>query len=79
MSTANGCLIKYKLDESVDKHKTRLVAKGFTQTYGLEYFETYVHVTKMTTVRLLIVIASAQDWHISQLDITSAFLHGNLK
>ncbi|KAL8116277.1 hypothetical protein AgCh_022686 [Apium graveolens] len=70
--------IKYRPDGIVDRYKAMLVAKGFTQTYGLDYIETYAPVAKMTTVRLLIAIVASQYWPISQLDITNALLHGDL-
>ncbi|XP_074356820.1 uncharacterized protein LOC141696596 [Apium graveolens] len=63
--------VKYNSDGTVERYKARLVARGFTQTFGLDYFETFAPVAKMTTVRILIAIAAAQGWSISQLDITN--------
>ena len=71
-------LIKYQLSGAVERFKARLVEKRFTQTHGLDYFETFAHVAKMTQVRTLIDVAASQNWKISQLDITNAFLHVNL-
>ncbi len=43
--------IKHNIDGSVSRYKTRLVAKGYAQTYGIGYEETYSQVAKMTTIR----------------------------
>ena len=46
---------------SIDKYKTRLVAKGFTQKEGIDYFDTYSPVTRITTTRILIALASIHN------------------
>ena len=52
--------------------------KGYTQTYGSDYYDTFSLVAKMTFVRLLLSMVAMSSWPLYQLDIKNAFLHDDL-
>ena len=55
------------------------VAKGFTQTYSVDYKETFALVAKMNSVRILLSLAANLNWPLHQFDVKNAFLHGDLE
>ncbi|GKF22629.1 retrotransposon protein, putative, ty1-copia subclass [Tanacetum coccineum] len=69
---------KTDMDGQVHTYKARLVAKGHTQTYGIDYEETFSHVADIRAIRILIAIAAYYDYEIWQMDVKTAFLNGRL-
>jgi len=54
--------VKHKANGTVDRYKTRLVARGFTQTYGVDYAETFSPVACLNSIRILLLVAINQSW-----------------
>ena len=71
--------IKYLANGKIERCKTRLVARGFTQTYGEDYIDTFAPVAKLHTIRIVLSIATNLKWDLWQMDVKNAFLQGELE
>ena len=68
-----------KPDGTIDKYKARLVVKGYRQKEGLDYFDTYSPVTRITLIRMLIALSAVHDLKIHQMDVKKVFLNGEFE
>ncbi|CAM8959337.1 unnamed protein product [Rhodiola kirilowii] len=70
---------KLKVDGTIEKYKARFVIKGYKQKEGLDYFDTFSPVTRITSIRMIIAIAALRNLEIYQMDVKTAFLNGDLE
>nr|GEZ75015.1 hypothetical protein [Tanacetum cinerariifolium] len=70
---------KLKVDGTIEKFKARLGIQGFKQKSGIDYFDTYAPVARISTIRLLIAMASIHNLIIHQMDVKTTFLNEELK
>jgi len=80
--TSIGCKWVYKVKlksyGTLDRYKAHLVAKGYTQLEGLDFLDTFAPIAKLTNLKLLLIVATANNLNLKQLDVNNAFLHGDL-
>jgi hypothetical protein len=71
--------IKHGVDGEVECYKVILVAKGFTQTFGVDYNETFAPVAKFVSIHYILALVTIEDMKIHQMDVKTASLKGDLE
>ena len=76
-----GCKWIFKLKPGVEepRYKVRLVAQGFSQQEGIDYNEVFSPVLKHVSIRIMLSIVVNNDYELEQMDVKTAFLHGDLE
>jgi hypothetical protein len=71
--------IKHTVDGSIERHKTRFVARGFSQVEGIDYEETFSPVARYTYIWMIISPATSMGWRLHQMDVKTTFLNGEIE
>jgi hypothetical protein len=71
--------VKRNADGSIERYKARVVAQGFAQRPGFDYTETFAPTPKWAALRAILAIAAMEDLELESVDISSAYLNGELK
>jgi len=74
-----SCKWVFKIKHGVDGYKARLVARGFTQTFGIDYNETFAPVAKFVSIRCILALVAIENMGIHQMDVKTTFLNGDLE
>ena len=63
----------------VPRYKSRLHIKGLGQRKGIDFDEIFSHIMKMSSIRMVLALAASLDLDVEQMDVKTAFLHGDLE
>lgn len=77
-----GCKLiltnKYKANGEIERRKARLVAKGYTQRIGVDFYETFAPVARLSSIRTVLALAVKHNMSVHQMDVTTAYLNGKI-
>ena len=71
--------MKYALNESVNRYKTRFVARDFTQVYKVNFTEIFASTMKINSLRTLLVIMTFENMKVEQVNVNNVFIESSLK
>jgi hypothetical protein len=71
--------IKHTVDGSIERHKKRFVARGFSHAERIDYEDTFAHVARYTSIQMIISPATSMGWRVHQMDVKTTFLNGEIK
>jgi hypothetical protein len=72
-------MIKHLVDGSFENYKARFVPIGFSQVEGIDYEETFAHVSRYTSIHTIIALAASMGWRLHQMNVKKTFLNGEIE
>ena len=70
--------MKKNPDGTIARYKCRLVAQGFYQVFGKDYFQTYSPVAKFTSLRTVLALSAQLGLKVRQMDVDTAFVNADI-
>jgi len=70
--------LKHDTNGTIVRYKARLVAQGFTQSFGVDYDETYAPVAKFVSTCVILALAALNNWEVEQVDVKNVYLNAEL-
>jgi hypothetical protein len=70
---------KFNAEGKVEKYKSRLLAKGYSQVEGIDFGDIFSLVAKLTSIRFILSIVVAFDLEVEQMDVKTTIQNGDLK
>jgi len=70
--------IKYNEDDNIQKHKARIVTKGYSQQPEVDFTKTFTPIVRMGSITLVLVLSAQLQFQVFQLDVKTTFLNGEL-
>jgi hypothetical protein len=67
------------VDGNIERFKAKLVVRGFSQAYGLDYDETFAPTVRLDTLWLFLAIVAFENLECWHFDIKNAFIESKLK
>jgi transposase InsO family protein len=71
--------VKRNSDGTIKKFKARYVAKGYSQTHGVDYWDTFAPVARNSTLRTVLAVAAQKDWHLEHSDVSNAYVNSSFE
>jgi hypothetical protein len=63
----------------VEKYKSRLVAKGYSQVEGIDFGEIFSPISKLNSIRYMLFVSTVFDFELKHMDVKKTFLHRDME